>query len=159
MAEPHVISALRDKHAEIQGRIQAAEIDLAQLRDDLAAVARALRVFDPDINLRAIAPKRVLRRGKWFGPGECARFVYDVLRPAREPVPTREIVDRAMAAKGLDPADVRTRECIQKTVLGTLNKLGEVEKVDLGANAAAWRVVGQSSTGTLPAGRFRTRSG
>lgn len=142
MAEPHVISALKDKHAELQGHIQAAELSLAQLRDDLAAVARALRVFDPDINLRTIAPRRPVQRSRWFGPGECARMVYDILRPATEPVPTRDIIDRIMGAKGLDPDDIRVRSCIQKTILATLGKLGEVEKVDLGANAAAWLVGG-----------------
>ncbi|NYZ16639.1 hypothetical protein HL658_29185 [Azospirillum sp. RWY-5-1] len=140
MAEPHVVSALRDKHAEIQGRIREAECELARLRDDLSAVARALIVFDPDFDLRTVRPKRPARRGKWFGPGECARFCYDILRPATAPVTTREIVERAMVAKGLDPADSRTRECVQKTILGTLNKLGEVERLTLDGGAAAWEV-------------------
>jgi len=142
MAEPHVVSALKAKHAEIQGRIREAEVELARLRDDLGAVARALTVFDPDVDLRTVRPKRPFRRGKWFGPGECARLCYDILRPATVPVPTREIIDRIMAAKGLDPAILRTRECIQKTILGTLNKLEAVEKVDLGANTAAWTICG-----------------
>ena len=141
MAEPHVVSALKAKHAEIQGLIREAEVELARLRDDLGAVARVLTVFDPDFDLRTVRAKRPARRGKWFGPGECARRCYDILRPATAPVPTREIIDRIMAAKGLDPADLRTRECIQKTTLATLNKLPGVERVAMEAGAAAWRVV------------------
>ncbi|KAA1057067.1 hypothetical protein FH063_003940 [Azospirillum argentinense] len=45
-----------------------------------------------------------------------------------------------MDAKGLDPANIRTRSCIQKTILASLGKLEAVEKVELGANAAAWMI-------------------
>jgi len=105
MAEPHVISALNDKHAEFQSHIQAAELSLAQLRDDLAAVTRVLRLFDLDINLRTIAPRGPVQLSQWFGPGECARLVSDILRPASKPVPTKDIIDQIMGAKGLYPAE------------------------------------------------------
>ena len=88
----------------------------------------------------AIRPKRVMQRNDWFSPGECARLVYDILRPAEEPVTTREVVESIMASKGLDPADVRTREMIQKTILATMNRLEAVERIEIAGNAAAWRV-------------------
>ena len=42
-----------------------------------------------------------------------------------------------MASKGLDPADVRTREMIQKTILATISRLEAVERIEIGGNAAA----------------------
>jgi hypothetical protein len=47
MAEPHVISALRAKRAELSGDLIAAQKRLEKIRDDLDAVDRTLRVFDP----------------------------------------------------------------------------------------------------------------
>jgi hypothetical protein len=72
--------------------------------------------------------------------GECSQLVYDTLRPTEKPLSTREIVEAAMVAKGLDSADVRTREMVQKAVLGTLNRLDRVELIEVDGNAAAWRV-------------------
>lgn len=88
----------------------------------------------------AIQPKRVTQRNGWFSPGECARLVYDTLRPAVQSVTTREVGESIMVSKGLDSADVRTREMIQKTVRATLNRLDGAERIDIGAGAAAWRV-------------------
>jgi hypothetical protein len=59
MADPHVISALREKRAELSGELIAAEKRILQLRDD---IDRTIRVFDPTSEPHKIRP--ILRRKK-----------------------------------------------------------------------------------------------
>jgi len=140
MAEPHVISALREKRAEVAGIVQSLEKQIAQRRADLAHVDATIRLFDPDAKPETIRAKRTYERNDWFQPGECARMVFDVLRDAPAPVTTADIAAHLMERKGIPADDRRTRELVQKTVLGTLNRAkGTIERVDVGG-AAAWRV-------------------
>ena len=57
MAEPHVITALIDKRAELAGKIEAVQTQLRQLVIDLDNVDHVLRLYDPDIELAEIVPK------------------------------------------------------------------------------------------------------
>ena len=101
MGEPHVISALVTKRAELAGEIHALERRLAQLRADLIHIDAALVVFDPDATPDTIAPKRPVRRSAWFAAGELSRLALEILRRADgEPLSTREIAHRVMAARG-----------------------------------------------------------
>jgi hypothetical protein len=67
MAEPHVISALRSKRAELSGDLIAAQKRLEKIRDDLDAVDRTLRVFDPRQHPEKIRPI-VKRKGDKLSP-------------------------------------------------------------------------------------------
>jgi hypothetical protein len=124
MAESHVVSVLRAKRAELSGQVADLEKRLGQARADLVHVDAVFRLFAPEEDPADIAPKVVRRCNTWFRPGECPRLVLDTLRTAGEPLLTREITGRLMTAKGLDPADGRTRELVHKTVAATLNRLG-----------------------------------
>ena len=55
MADPHVISALRSKRAEVAGLIDSLERQLAQHRADLIHVDGVLRLFQPD-RKRSLTP-------------------------------------------------------------------------------------------------------
>jgi len=60
MSEQHVVSALRDKRATLDGELRQAEKRAEQLRADLAAIDATLRIFDPTIaphTIRAKAPR------------------------------------------------------------------------------------------------------
>jgi hypothetical protein len=69
MAEPHVISALRAKRAELSGDLIAAQKQLEKLRDDLDAVDRTLRVFDPRQHPEKIRPVVKRKGDRMFGYG------------------------------------------------------------------------------------------
>lgn len=62
MADPHVISALRAKRAELSGELIAAEKRILQLREDINSLDRTIRVFDPTAEPHTIRP--ILRRKK-----------------------------------------------------------------------------------------------
>ena len=91
MAASPVIHALRDKHATLSGQIAALEKQVAQHRADLMHVDAVLRLFAPEMEVAAIAPKAVRGRNEWFWPGELPRLVLDILRVAPSPLAVRDI--------------------------------------------------------------------
>ena len=143
MAEPHVVSALVAKRAEIAGEIHSLERRLAQLRADLIHIDAALVVFDPDAEPATIAPKRPVRRSAWFAAGELSRLALEMLRRAGdEPLSTREIARRVMAARGLNEGDERSLRLIEKRVWNYLRRRagGLVEIAGKEGRCAVWRV-------------------
>jgi hypothetical protein len=87
IAEPHVISALRANRAELSSDLIAAQKRLEKLRDDLDAIDRTLRVFDPSQHPESIRPIVKCKGDRMLGYGECTRAILNVLRDALEPMP------------------------------------------------------------------------
>ena len=141
MSELSVVSSLRDKQLELAGILDGLEREAAARRADLAHLDATIRLFDPNDILVAAQPARRLRYNDWFRPGECRRKIHDVLRDATEPMTTREIVEKIMAARHITSDDARARELIHKTVLGSLNRATETIARTQGAGSAAWRVI------------------
>jgi hypothetical protein len=141
MAEPHVIGALRDKRAELDGMLRQLEQQLAQQRASLDHVDATMRLFDPDIRPNDIRPRQRRARNAWFRPGECLRLIYDELREATEPVTTRELAERIMRVKVIPAADDQRRERVQKTLLGSLNRAKQtIARVEI-AGVVSWRLI------------------
>lgn len=141
MAEPQVVATLKDKRAELMGLIADLEKRINGHRADLVHLDATLRMFAPCSEAAEIRPKAVRRRNAWFGRGECARLVYGILRTAVRPMTSREIAEALMTGRGLDPADRRTRELIQKTVHGMLKRaMRSVVAATTDGEALAWRV-------------------
>src|SRR5271154_4736475 len=82
MAEPHVVSALRAKRAEISGHVHDLERKLARHRASLAAIDATIRLYAPELDPDSIQPKRTYRRTRYFAKGELQRRVIAVLREA-----------------------------------------------------------------------------
>ena len=61
MADPHVISALREKRALVAGQIEKVERKLEQHRADLTHIDGVLRLFEPEHDPRD-QPKRTYAR-------------------------------------------------------------------------------------------------
>jgi hypothetical protein len=141
MAELHVIGALRNKRAELDGTLRQLEQQLAQQRANLAHVDATMRLFDPDIRPKDIRPKQPRERNAWFRQGECLRLIYDQLREATQPVTTRELAERIMRVKAIPPADDQRRERVQKTLLASLNRAKQtIARVEI-AGVVRWRLI------------------
>ena len=140
MGEPHVISALSNKRAELAGIVSQLERQLGQQQTNLAHLDATMRLFDPDIRPNKIRPRHQRARSVWFRPGECLRLIYDELRDAVQPMTTRELAERIMRAKAMPMADDRQRELVQKTILGSLNRAkATIERVEA-AGVVGWRL-------------------
>ena len=141
MSESSVISSLREKRLELTGILESLEREANARRADLEHLNATIGIFDPDNIPVAVQPLRRHPRNDWFRPGECRRRIHDVLRDATEPMTTREIVEKIMAAKHLTSEDARARELIRNTVLGSLNRATDtIERTQVGGSAA-WRVI------------------
>ena len=141
MTELHVMDALREKRSELNGVVSRLEQQLARHRGSLAHLDATMRLFDPDLLFQDADPAPQRGRVSWFRPGECRRLIHDVLRDALQPLATRELAGRVMAAKGIPAVDDhRTRALIQKTVLASLSRAnGTIERTEK-AGVVSWRV-------------------
>ncbi len=141
MADPQVIGALREKRAEISGAVRQIEQQLAQHRSHLAHLDATMRLFDPAIQPDEIRPRCPHPRHAWFRPGECLRLIYDELREALEPLPTRELVERIIKRRAIDPGDERGRDLIQRTILSSLNRASAmITRVQRGDGTVCWQL-------------------
>lgn len=140
MAELHVMSALRNKRAEMAGTVVQLEQQLMQQRASLTHLDATLRLFDPDIRPNEIRPRQRRARSTWFRHGECLRLIYDELRDAPQPMTTRQLAERIMRNKAIPAADDRSRDLVQKTLLGSLNRAKQtVARIET-AGVVSWQL-------------------
>jgi hypothetical protein len=143
MADPHVISALREKRAIVAGLIERLERKLEQHRADLTHIDGVLRLFQPDRDPGEIKPKRTYaKRTRYFARNELARLCMDALRDASGLITTDEIAAQVIAVKSFESADSTLRASIRDqllTVLRAARKRGTVEQIGLG-RGVRWKL-------------------
>jgi hypothetical protein len=139
MADPHVISALREKRAELSGELIAVEKRILQLREDISSLDRTIRVFDPTAEPHAIRP--VLRRKKptLIPRGQCSRAVLDILRHAECPMTAREIAGQLTAGYQIDASNIEAMNALIAKVRNTLTRQKGLAS-EVRGDAKAWRV-------------------
>lgn len=99
-----VVYGLIDKRAETVGKIEAMRDQLAQAMADLDSLDRAIRIFDPAIDLSELPAKPVPPSNAAFR-GEVSRFLLDRLRASDTALTTLELAALIMDARGLNKAD------------------------------------------------------
>jgi hypothetical protein len=144
MADPHVISALREKRALVAGLIEKLERKLEQHRADLTHIDGVLRLFQPDRDPGDIKPKRTYaRRTRYFARNELSRLCMNALRAADgAPLTTDDIAGRIIEAKGFDKADAALRKAVGEQSLALMRlfrKRGMVEQIGLG-RGVRWKL-------------------
>ena len=70
MADPHVVTGLRAKRAELAGEIELTTTKLQRLRAALRSLDETLCLFDPSAVPEAIEPKVWRPRADWAKHGE-----------------------------------------------------------------------------------------
>ncbi len=91
MTEPHVVSALRAKRAEISGYLKELEKQIRAWRASLAHIDASIKIFAPGPDPETIPPRRTYRRSGYFQKGEFSRLCLDELRKANGPVSTADL--------------------------------------------------------------------
>ena len=147
MAESHVISGLVAKRSELDGIIQFHRNELQRLSGDVAHLDAAIKLFDPDYDLRTIKAKAPRQVNPWFEHGEANRRVMDILRASSTPLSTRQIGEAMIAAKGVTVTGTQEWDSVLKPVLsaaqrlerkGILKMLGRVD--GSGSGAMLWQI-------------------
>jgi len=82
MAEPHVVTCLVAKRAEVAGLLDHHRKQIAGLAVGLARLDATIHQFDPEIDLRTLRPKQPRQRNTFFRPRECQRLVLEIFRDA-----------------------------------------------------------------------------
>lgn len=101
VTDTHVMSALKDKRARLDGEIQMRRFQIIRLEIELAHVDAVIRMFRPGFDPAKIATKRTITRsraGTIRGAG--TREALTVLRESTEPMTSREIANRVLAKHG-----------------------------------------------------------
>jgi hypothetical protein len=130
MAEPHVVSALRLKRAEISGHVHDLERKLARHRASLANIDATIRLYAPELDPDSIPPKRTYRRTRYFAKGELSRRVLSALREANgKPTTTAAITSAIVADKGFPVGEGALAEAVTDMVLTVLRRLSKRETV------------------------------
>jgi hypothetical protein len=139
MADPHVISALKVKRADLSGELIAAERRILQLRADISSLDGAIRIFDPIAEPHTIRP--ILRRKKptLIPRGQCSRAVLDMLRHADSPMTAREITVQLAARYQIDATDTGAMNALASKVRNTLARQKGLAS-EMRGDAKAWRV-------------------
>ena len=113
MADPHVLTALRRKYAQLAGEIRGCHARASALEADLAMVGATIRMFRANENLEAIFPIRPPAEPRWNHSGVWARNALDVLRTADHPLTMRELLEGVMGACNIPPDEGRALKAVQ----------------------------------------------
>jgi hypothetical protein len=116
LSNKYAFAALRDKRAEIAGKIAALRKEIVRQKDALAKVDGVIALFDPSYVVGSIPAKGARQRSNLFKHGELGRLTMDALRKAGEPVPTAAVV--AYVAEAIGQPDAAKR--LAKTVATNL---------------------------------------
>jgi hypothetical protein len=141
MTETHVISALVDKRARIDGEIQMRRFQITRLEMELAHIDAVIRMFRPGYDIAKIATKRTITRSK-AGTVRASgtREAMTVLREAGEPLTSREIAERILAKRGMELCP-ETIGNLANNIHGSLSRRrdGSV-RLDATAYPARWQI-------------------
>jgi hypothetical protein len=122
------------------GTVVQLEQQLVRQRADLSHLDATMRLFDPDIRPNEIRPRQRRARSTWFRHGECLRLIYDELRDAPQPMTTRALGERIMRVRAIPAADDRSRDLVQKTLLGSLDRAKQtIARIET-AGVVSWRL-------------------
>lgn len=140
MAESHVISGLISKRAELAGLAEHHARELDRLDADLQHLDAIIKLFDPDMDLRTLPPKRFREANKIFRQGESSRLILEVLREAGTALNTIEISRRIADKKKLSADQVKI---VRDTVLDALRraeKNGVLQQTGREGMALLWQL-------------------
>lgn len=79
----YAIPALKEKRAQIAGRVISLKKQIARHHKELASLDATIALFDPAYRVGSIEPRNAPKRSKLFKLGELGRLILDALRRAQ----------------------------------------------------------------------------
>lgn len=141
MGVSFVISGLISKRNELAGLAEHHAQELDRLDADLKHLDAAIKLFDPEMDLRTLPPKRFREANRIFRQGESNRLMLEVLREAGGTLNTLEIAQRIADKKKLDESLVKT---VRDTILDSLRraeKKGVLRQMGREGMALLWQLI------------------
>lgn len=141
MAEPHVISALKDKRARIDGQILNRRFQIMRLEAERAHLDAVLKMFKDGYDPATILPKRSFEKnpaGTKRGAG--SREALTVLRECGEALTASEIATRVLAKLG-KPLTAEARGMLANTIFSTFSRRRDGAVIyDATTHPGRWRL-------------------
>lgn len=144
MAESHVISALVDKRARIDGLIKNRRFQIMRLEMERAHLDAVIKMFNPSYDVEAILPKRSFAKNPAGVPkGAGGRYALTILREAAgEPLAAVEIAKRVLARLKRPESDEAVK-MLAATIHSTLSRRKDGAAVfDASIYPGLWRLSG-----------------
>lgn len=144
MAETHVVSALKEKRVELASQIEDLREKLRRTVIDLDHVEASLKLFDPDVNIGELGPRKVPQVLSDIH-GDTGRVILDTLRTATTPISTTKVCEAVMTARGLDTDDKALCRLMMKRTVANLKhwskKRGLIRSMPGAGQEYVWEVV------------------
>jgi hypothetical protein len=103
MVEKHVISALVERRARIDGELKKKQLEVMRLKSELATLDSCILMFKADYKVESIKPKVTFGKNPAGVPkGTGSRKALDVLRESGEALSASELARRVLEAMGRD---------------------------------------------------------
>ncbi|MDB5739521.1 MAG: hypothetical protein JWP16_561 [Alphaproteobacteria bacterium] len=144
MADSHAVSALKTKRIQVASQIEALQGQLRQATIDLDHVEAALRLFDPEVDLTALSPRKVAPV-LYDTKGDTGRIILDTLRASMRPLSTAQVCEAVMKARALDTNDRALCRMMMRRTNANLkhwaNKRGLIRSMPGPGQQLLWQVV------------------
>jgi hypothetical protein len=124
MAEPHIISALVRKRAELGGELLAIETRKRQVMASISQIDSSLAIFGYVGDAKAIAPRRK-HPPRMFKRGHLRRMIYDIRRAHPELATNDAIAGAVMRRMKWDEADAGLRFSVSLKVRDIRKLIGQ----------------------------------
>ncbi len=142
MAESHVISALVEKRSQLSGSIDYHQKQIKQIKVDMCAIDGAIKVFNPEYDLRGIKSKQHRSKNQFFRHGECSTLLMDIIRDAQDRISTIEVVEEAARIKKLNLV-VEEQKAFTASIFTVLKRLQGneiIKEVDRIGKVIVWQI-------------------
>ena len=142
MAQSHVMSALVTKRGELAGQIDCHQSEIKQLKVDMDSLDKAIKVFDPDYDLRKIKTRKTNGKNNFFEPREGNTLLMNIFREVDRPISTHELMDEIIERKGFDTEviDVKALRASVFVILKRLQSTGIVEELKRDGLVIIWQL-------------------
>lgn len=141
MTQSHVIFSLVSKRSRLDSKLADLQNQANQTSLDIAAIDRAILVFDPNYKLSTIKPRKTYVANQYFARCELDRLIKEVLRE-HSPLTVVEIVGHLMTIKklSLEGSELAKVKGMVGAVLSRQHKKGIIKQVDSAGLAKVWEV-------------------
>ncbi|TDF34560.1 hypothetical protein EYS14_24255 [Alteromonadaceae bacterium M269] len=123
MPSSHAVSALTQKHSQIQGEIMAIEKELQDLSNKLNALEVSIKIFEPDFKLHEIKAKRRNNKTHGINKGEIPELVGRFVRLSDKDFTLNDLIQYIFDTK--PELQESERSAIKQSVSQALRRLSD----------------------------------
>ena len=129
MTHSHAVSGLAEKRSELTGKIAHYQALIKRLGAQVTHLDAAIKILEPDFDLRTIRTKEYRKRSSIFSHGDALVQVLDVMREAEKPITSVQIAQALLEKHG--EMGEEEYNCAAKHVNNALHRLRKKNLADL----------------------------